>query len=88
MEALNLARWQFGITSVYHFFFVPLTLGLAPLVAIMETLYVRSGDETYKRMAQFWGKLFLINCSYPLSLIPHPLPSHYSITPSSGSWLG
>lgn len=61
MEALNLARWQFGITSVYHFFFVPLTLGLAPLVALMETFYVRSGDETYKRMAQFWGKLFLIN---------------------------
>ena len=61
MQALDLARWQFAITTVYHFFFVPLTLGLAPLVAIMETIYVRTGDESYKRMTQFWGKLFLIN---------------------------
>ena len=56
-----LARWQFGITTTYHFFFVPLTLGLSILVAIMETLYVRTGDETYKRMTKFWGKLFVIN---------------------------
>jgi cytochrome d ubiquinol oxidase subunit I len=56
-----LARWQFGITTTYHFFFVPLTLGLSILVAIMETLYVWTGDETYKRMTKFWGKLFLIN---------------------------
>ena len=61
MTALALARWQFAITTVYHFFFVPLTLGLSILVALMETLYVRSGDETYKRMTKFWGKLFLIN---------------------------
>ncbi|MBE3573111.1 MAG: cytochrome ubiquinol oxidase subunit I [Moorella humiferrea] len=61
MDALLLARWQFGITSVYHFLFVPLTLGLSVLVAIMETIYVRTGDETYKNMARFWGKLFLIN---------------------------
>ena len=61
MDALALARLQFAITTVYHFFFVPLTLGLSILVAIMQTLYVRSGDETYKRMTQFWGKLFLIN---------------------------
>ncbi|GCE22657.1 cytochrome ubiquinol oxidase subunit I [Dictyobacter kobayashii] len=61
MDALTLARWQFGITTVYHFFFVPLTLGLSLLVAIMETIYVRSGNETYKRMAKFWGHLFLIN---------------------------
>jgi cytochrome d ubiquinol oxidase subunit I len=59
--ALALSRWQFAITTVYHFFFVPLTLGLSVLVAIMETLYVRTGDETYKRMTKFWGKLFLIN---------------------------
>ncbi|MBN1887709.1 MAG: cytochrome ubiquinol oxidase subunit I [Thermoflexales bacterium] len=58
---LELARWQFAITTVYHFFFVPLTLGLSILLALMESAYVRSGDETYKRMAQFWGKLFLIN---------------------------
>jgi len=61
MTALALARWQFTITTVYHFFFVPLTLGLSLLVAIMETMYVRTGDETYKRMTKFWGKLFLIN---------------------------
>ncbi len=61
MDSLLLARWQFATTTVYHFFFVPLTLGLSILVAIMETLYVRSGDEGYKRMAKFWGKLFLIN---------------------------
>lgn len=61
MDALLLARWQFGITSVYHFLFVPLTLGLSILVAIMETIYVRTGDETYKNMARFWGRLFLIN---------------------------
>lgn len=61
MDPLILARWQFAITTVYHFFFVPLTLGLAVLIAIMETLYVRSGDETWKRLTKFWGKLFLIN---------------------------
>lgn len=61
MDALTLARWQFGITTIYHFFFVPLTLGLSLLVAIMETIYVRTGNETYKKMAQFWGRLFLIN---------------------------
>ncbi len=61
MDPLILARWQFAITTIYHFFFVPLTLGLAVLVAIMETQYVRTGDETWKRMTKFWGKLFLIN---------------------------
>lgn len=61
MEALALARWQFAITTVYHFFFVPLTLGLSVIVAIMETMYVRTGKENYKRMTKFWGKLFLIN---------------------------
>ena len=61
MDVLTLSRLQFGSTIVYHFLFVPLTMGLALLIAIMETLYVRSGNITYKRMAQFWGKLFLIN---------------------------
>jgi cytochrome d ubiquinol oxidase subunit I len=61
IDALAVARWQFAITTIYHFFFVPLTLGLSILVAIMETAYARTGDETYKRMTQFWGKLFLIN---------------------------
>jgi len=61
MNVLTLSQIQFAVTTVYHFFFVPLTLGLSVLVAIMETLYVNSGDEIYKRMAMFWGKLFLIN---------------------------
>ena len=61
MDPLLLARMQFGITTVYHFFFVPLTLGLSVLVALMETIYVRTGRLVYKEMAKFWGKLFLIN---------------------------
>jgi cytochrome d ubiquinol oxidase subunit I len=61
MDGTVLSQWQFGITTVYHFFFVPLTLGLSVLVAIMETLYVRTANETYKRMAKFWGNLFVIN---------------------------
>jgi cytochrome d ubiquinol oxidase subunit I len=61
MDPLILARFQFALTTVYHFFFVPLTLGLAVLVAVMETLYVITKQETYKRMTKFWGKLFLIN---------------------------
>lgn len=61
MEALELARWQFGITTVYHFIFVPITLGLALLVAIMQTFHYRTGKEVYDEMARFWGKLFVIN---------------------------
>jgi cytochrome d ubiquinol oxidase subunit I len=59
--ALTLARWQFAITTIFHFFFVPLTLGLSIFVAILETKYVRSGDEAFKKMAKFWGTVFLIN---------------------------
>src|SRR3954451_15524502 len=59
--ALDLARWQFGIITVYHFIFVPLTIGLSLLVAGMQTAWVRTGDERYPRMTKFWGKLFLIN---------------------------
>ena len=61
MDELLLARLQFAITTVYHFFFVPLTLGLSIFVALLETRFVQTGDETYKRMTQFWGRLFLIN---------------------------
>jgi hypothetical protein len=61
MDVVLLARLQFGLITVYHFFFVPLTLGLSIFVAIAETAYVRTGDETYKRMTKFWGSLFLIN---------------------------
>lgn len=61
MDVLALSRLQFAVATCFHFLFVPLTLGLSMLVAIMETLYVRTGDEDYKRMTKFWGKLFLIN---------------------------
>ncbi|MGB7981975.1 MAG: cytochrome ubiquinol oxidase subunit I [Candidatus Nanopelagicales bacterium] len=61
MEALDLARWQFAITTVYHFFFVPITLGLGWLVAGMQTAWVRTGNEKWLRATKFWGKIFLIN---------------------------
>ncbi len=58
---LDLARWQFAIITVYHFLFVPLTIGLSVLVAGMQTAWVRTEDERYLRMTKFWGKLLLIN---------------------------
>ncbi|HSM55716.1 MAG TPA: cytochrome ubiquinol oxidase subunit I [Candidatus Sulfomarinibacteraceae bacterium] len=61
MELVDLARLQFATTTLYHFIFVPLTIGLALVVAVMQTVYVRTGDEIYKQMTKFWGKLFLIN---------------------------
>ena len=61
MDVLTLSRLQFAITSMFHFIFVPLTLGLSIMVAYMETRYVTSGNELYLKMAKFWGKLFLIN---------------------------
>ncbi|MFA3781648.1 cytochrome ubiquinol oxidase subunit I [Melioribacteraceae bacterium 4301-Me] len=61
MDVLTLARWQFAITTVYHYFFVPITLGLSIAVAIMHSSYYRTGKEVYKKMTKFWGKLFLIN---------------------------
>ncbi|TNC30442.1 cytochrome ubiquinol oxidase subunit I [Mumia zhuanghuii] len=61
MEALELARWQFGITTVYHFFFVPITIGLSFLVAGLELAWVRTRDEKWLRLTKFFGKLFLIN---------------------------
>jgi cytochrome d ubiquinol oxidase subunit I len=59
--AVDLARVQFAMTSLYHFVFVPLTLGLAPLVAVMQTLWYRSGDEAWLRLTRFFGTLLLIN---------------------------
>jgi len=56
-----LSRLQFAAATMFHFLFVPLTLGLSVLVAIMETKYVKTGEEVYLRMTKFWGKLFLIN---------------------------
>ena len=61
VSALDLDRAQFGITTLYHFIFVPITLGLSVSVAAMETAYVRTGNPAWKRMTRFWGSLFLIN---------------------------
>ena len=61
MDPVILSRLQFATTTIYHFFFVPLTLGLGWIVVIFETLYVLRRDDAYKQMAKFWGKLFLIN---------------------------
>jgi cytochrome d ubiquinol oxidase subunit I len=61
MDVLMLSRLQFAAATFFHFLFVPLTLGLSILIAIMETIYVRTGDEDYRRMAKFWGKIFLVN---------------------------
>lgn len=61
MDALMLSRLQFAVTCMFHFIFVPLTLGLSIMIAWMETRYVFTGDEAWLRMTKFWGKLFLIN---------------------------
>lgn len=61
MDIVSLSRLQFGLTIGYHFLFVPLTMGLVVIVAIMETMYVKTNNEVYLRMAKFWGKLFIIN---------------------------
>jgi len=61
MDVVLLSRLQFAAATMFHFLFVPLTLGLSIMVAVMETKYVRTGDELYLRMTKFWGKLFLIN---------------------------
>ena len=61
MDIVEIARWQFGITTVYHFMMVPLTLGLGLVVALFNVLWVRTGRHEYLRLTKFWGKLFLIN---------------------------
>ncbi|MBU2878150.1 cytochrome ubiquinol oxidase subunit I [Aliiglaciecola lipolytica] len=58
---IELSRWQFASTVMFHFIFVPLTLGLSFMLAIMESVYVLTGKEIYKQMTKFWGKLFGIN---------------------------
>lgn len=59
MTILSLARFQFAMTTVYHFFFVPFSIGTAFIVAIMESMYVSTKDETYKKNGKILGKYFL-----------------------------
>lgn len=61
LDVVTLSRIQFAMTVGFHFIFVPLTIGIALFVAILETMYLRSNDEKYKTLAKFWGKLFTIN---------------------------
>lgn len=61
MDTVLLSRLQFAVATYFHFLFVPLTLGLSILIAIMETLYLRRNDPQYLQMAKFWGRIFLIN---------------------------
>ncbi|TDT30965.1 cytochrome ubiquinol oxidase subunit I [Naumannella halotolerans] len=61
MTVETLARWQFAITTVYHFFFVPLTIGLSGLVAVMQTIWLRTQSDRWLQMTKFFGRLMLIN---------------------------
>ena len=67
MDALSLARLEFGITTSLHFLFVALTLGLAPLIAYFHTAWVVKGDPLYERLTRFWGQIYLVN--YGLGII-------------------
>lgn len=61
LSALDLSRWQFGLTTVYHFLFVPLTIGMVLLVAIMQTVWYKTNNEKWLKLTKLFGKLFLIN---------------------------
>ncbi len=61
MDVVDIARWQFGIITVYHFLFVPITIGMSAIIAGFETMWVRTHNEQYLRLTKFFGKLFLIN---------------------------
>ncbi|NLT29535.1 MAG: cytochrome ubiquinol oxidase subunit I, partial [Propionibacterium sp.] len=61
MSQETIARWQFGITTVYHFFFVPITIALSLMVAVMQTAWYKTGKDKYLKLTKFYGKLFLIN---------------------------
>ena len=88
-DVIDLSRWQFALTALYHFLFVPLTLGLIFLLAIMETIYVVTGKTIYRDMTRFWGKLFGINFalgvatgltwSFSLVLTGHSIPTMWAI---------
>ncbi len=61
LNIVDLSRLQFALTALYHFLFVPLTIGLSILMAIMETVYVMTGRDIWRQMTKFWGTLFGIN---------------------------
>ena len=61
MDVITLSRLQFAITTIYHFLFVPISLGLSIFIAIMQTMYLKTDNIVYKRLAKFIGKLFIIS---------------------------
>lgn len=61
MDTLELARIQFASTTIFHYFFVPLSIGLVFIIALMQTMYVVKGQEIYKKMTKFWAHIFLVN---------------------------
>jgi cytochrome bd ubiquinol oxidase subunit I len=61
VDVVAIARWQFGVTTVYHFLLVPLTIGLGPVLVLMQWRWLRTGDERWYRMTRFWGKVYLVN---------------------------
>ncbi|WNY34174.1 cytochrome ubiquinol oxidase subunit I [Curtobacterium flaccumfaciens] len=61
LDPLLLSRWQFGLTTIYHFLFVPLTIGMAAVVAVFQTAWYRTGRAHYLQLTRFFGRIFLIN---------------------------
>ena len=61
MNIVSLARFQFAMTTIFHFFFVPFSIGTVFVVAIMESMYVHTGKSEYKKMTKFWGNIFLLS---------------------------
>ena len=75
MDVIMLSRLQFAVAVFFHFIFVPLTLGLSLLIALMETRYVMTGDEAWRKHAKFWGKLFTIPKIRPRNSFSSTSPS-------------
>ena len=83
MDALDVSRWQFGITTVYHFILVPLTIGLAPMIAVMQTVWHVTGNEQWLRATKFFGKLGSTAWDLYLGRMPEQLGGE-SIVESTG----
>ena len=88
MNALDLARWQFGITTIYHFLFMPLSIGLSLPIAIMQTAWFRTRSPKYLAMTRFWGKVEAELAVYAgRAQRPAPVSSAFSCRFSdSSSW--
>ena len=86
---IDWSRAQFALTAIYHWIFVPLTLGLAVIMGIMETMYYRTGDEFWKRTAKFWMKLFGINFAIGVAtglILEFEFGTNWSNYLADGTW--